>query len=305
MAERNVPIIGFDGKEYMMSPAEAKAYYNGLPRTDEAAGIFPIGRFTQLAKNSPKAAEALSAWYKGLKNNKWGTKIFDGVSNMHLPSKVNKVGVPKNARKVIPSTVGKAASGSAKGFSTNAANLPMNVYNGGLGLSNKTKAMLATMGATGTTAMLSPGIDAMLANGDNVFTRENLPSVNPYDNNSNNDMYTETFAPPKAPIETGLVNEAGDLTDAEWNSQPGMPNSPMQKAIAAVNKRRPAKRKVVKSTRTRRIDDMDKLARGRKSDILAIRDKMMKGPHQKVMRPKLSAYNLMDATDDGDYGIFY
>ena len=131
MAERNVPIMMGDGKEYMMSDAEAKAYYNGLPRSDSAAGIFPLARYNMLMKQSPAAASKLLNWYKALKPNKWGTKIFQGVSNTNLPATVGKM---TTAGGKVPAVVEGMANGAIK-------------------LSGKAKAQLAGMGVAGIAGM--------------------------------------------------------------------------------------------------------------------------------------------------------
>jgi len=124
MANRNIPIMMNDGKEYMMTEDEAKAYYNSLPRTDEAAGIFPVGRYMQLLKQSPKAASTLLNWYKNLQPNKWGTKIFPGVSNLNVPATTS--GVPA----VVEQLADK-----------------------GIKLSNKAKMQLGGLGLAGTAGM--------------------------------------------------------------------------------------------------------------------------------------------------------
>ncbi len=91
-----------------------------------STGMFPIGRYNQLLKQSPKMASTFQNWYKGLANNKWGTKIFPGVSNLNVPVNVAKAGVPA----------------VRSGFG-NAANI----------LSNKAKLQLAGMGVAGTAGM--------------------------------------------------------------------------------------------------------------------------------------------------------
>jgi len=126
MANRNVPVMMMDGREMMMTNEEANQYYNNLERTDQAAGIFPISRYNQLLKQSPKLASNFQNWYKGLANNKWGTKIFPGVSNLNVPVNVAKAGVP-----VVRSGFGSA----------------VNI------LSNKAKLQLAGMGVAGTAGM--------------------------------------------------------------------------------------------------------------------------------------------------------
>lgn len=87
---------------------------------------FPIGRWASLGGKAGKpAAKNLQNWYKGLKPDKWGGKVAPGVSNIHLPVKVN-AGLP--------------ATRTGLG---NVGNI----------LSNKAKLQLGAMGLAGTAGM--------------------------------------------------------------------------------------------------------------------------------------------------------